>query len=87
MTGIPVLLAAPSVAVTLGPDGAALAPGAADLTVSSMIVPVGMAVGADYSLFPPQAWAGRTKGRGTLDAGSAAGPPATSWDPRVRAAR
>jgi RND superfamily putative drug exporter len=49
--GIPVLLAATSVAATLGLMAPLSHLVPADLTVSSMIVLIGMAVGVDYSLF------------------------------------
>ena len=67
--GIPVLLAGSSVAATIG----LLAPLShlipADLTVSSMIVLIGMAVGVDYSLFYlKREREERAKGRSTLDA-------------------
>ena len=67
--GIPVLLAASSVAATLG----LLAPLShlvpADLTVSSMIVLIGMAVGVDYSLFYlKREREERAAGRTTLEA-------------------
>ncbi|CAI9419516.1 MMPL family transporter [Nocardioides sp. T2.26MG-1] len=67
--GIPVLLAASSVAATIG----LLAPLShlvpAELTVSSMIVLIGMAVGVDYSLFYlKREREERANGRTTLDA-------------------
>jgi RND superfamily putative drug exporter len=67
--GIPVLLAATSVAATIG----IMAPLSylipAEPTVSSMIVLIGMAVGVDYSLFYlKREREERAKGRSTLDA-------------------
>lgn len=67
--GIPVLLAGSSVAATIG----LLAPLShlipADLTVSSMIVLIGMAVGVDYSLFYlKREREERAAGKTTLDA-------------------
>ena len=67
--GLPVLLAASSVAATIG----IMAPVShfvpADMTVSSMIVLIGMAVGVDYSLFYlKRERQEREAGRHTLDA-------------------
>jgi RND superfamily putative drug exporter len=67
--GLPVLLAATSVAATVG----VIAPLShlvhADATVTSMIVLIGMAVGVDYSLFYlKREREERAKGRTTLDA-------------------
>ena len=67
--GIPVLLAASSVAVTLGLMAPLSHLVPADLTVSSMIVLIGMAVGVDYSLFYlKREREERAKGRTTLEA-------------------
>jgi RND superfamily putative drug exporter len=67
--GLPVLLAATSVAATVG----IMAPLShlvhADSTVTSMVVLIGMAVGVDYSLFYlKREREERAKGRSTLDA-------------------
>lgn len=67
--GIPVLLAGTSVAATLGLMAALSHVVPAELTVSSMIVLIGMAVGVDYSLFYiKREREERAKGRTTLDA-------------------
>ncbi|MGY2704146.1 MMPL family transporter [Nocardioides sp. HB32] len=67
--GIPVLLAATSVAATLGLMAPLSHLVPADLTVSSMIVLIGMAVGVDYSLFYlKREREERAKGRTTLEA-------------------
>jgi putative drug exporter of the RND superfamily len=67
--GIPVLLAASSVAATLGLLAALSHLVPADSTVSSMIVLIGMAVGVDYSLFYlKREREEREAGHSTLDA-------------------
>ena len=67
--GIPVLLAATSVAATLGLMAPLSHLVPADLTVSSMIVLIGMAVGVDYSLFYlKREREERAKGHTTLEA-------------------
>lgn len=67
--GIPVLLAASSVTVTLGLMAPLSHLVPADLTVSSMIVLIGMAVGVDYSLFYlKREREERARGRTTLEA-------------------
>src|SRR3954452_3869533 len=67
--GIPVLLAATSVAATIGISAPLSHLVHADQTVSSMIVLIGMAVGVDYSLFYlKREREERARGRSTLDA-------------------
>ncbi|MDF1602744.1 MMPL family transporter [Nocardioides sp. YIM 152315] len=67
--GIPVLLAASSVAATIGLMAPLSHLVPSDDTVASMIVLIGMAVGVDYSLFYlKREREERAKGRGTLDA-------------------
>ncbi|MEO6509869.1 MAG: MMPL family transporter, partial [Nocardioides sp.] len=67
--GIPVLLAATSVAATIGITAPLSFLIPAEPTVSSMIVLIGMAVGVDYSLFYlKREREERAKGRTTLDA-------------------
>lgn len=67
--GIPVLLAATSVAATIGITAALSHLVHAEPTVSSMIVLIGMAVGVDYSLFYlKREREERAKGQTTLDA-------------------
>ena len=67
--GIPVLLAATSVAATIGITAPLSHLVHAEPTVSSMIVLIGMAVGVDYSLFYlKREREERAKGAGTLDA-------------------
>ena len=67
--GIPVLLAASSVAATLGLMAPLSHLVPSDSTVSSMIVLIGMAVGVDYSLFYlKREREERAKGRSTLEA-------------------
>jgi RND superfamily putative drug exporter len=67
--GIPVLLAATSVAATIGITAPLSFLVPAEPTVSSMIVLIGMAVGVDYSLFYlKREREERAKGRTTLDA-------------------
>ncbi|MGB0100331.1 MAG: MMPL family transporter [Nocardioides sp.] len=67
--GIPVLLAGTSVAATIGLMAPLSHLVPADLTVSSMIVLIGMAVGVDYSLFYlKREREERAKGHTTLEA-------------------
>ncbi|WP_435768809.1 MMPL family transporter [Nocardioides sp. SYSU DS0651] len=67
--GLPVLLAGTSVAATLGISAPLSHLVAAEPTVSSMIVLIGMAVGVDYSLFYlKRERQERAAGRTTLDA-------------------
>ena len=67
--GIPVLLAATSVAATIGISAPLSHLVHAEPTVSSMIVLIGMAVGVDYSLFYlKREREERARGRSTLDA-------------------
>ncbi|PKH40904.1 putative drug exporter of the RND superfamily [Nocardioides alpinus] len=67
--GIPVLLAASSVAVTIGITAPVSWLVPAEPTVTSMIVLIGMAVGVDYSLFYlKREREERARGRSTLDA-------------------
>ncbi len=67
--GIPVLLAATSVAATIGISAPVSYLVHADATVTSMIVLIGMAVGVDYSLFYlKREREERERGRTTLDA-------------------
>ena len=67
--GIPVLLAATSVAATIGITAPLSHLVHAEATVSSMIVLIGMAVGVDYSLFYlKREREERAAGRSTLDA-------------------
>lgn len=67
--GIPVLLAFTSVAATIGVMAPLSYLVPAELTVSSMIVLIGMAVGVDYSLFYlKREREERAKGRTTLEA-------------------
>ena len=67
--GIPVLLAATSVAATIGITAPLSHLVHAEPTVSSMIVLIGMAVGVDYSLFYlKREREERAKGASTLDA-------------------
>jgi RND superfamily putative drug exporter len=67
--GIPVLLAATSVAATIGITAPLSHLVHAESTVSSMIVLIGMAVGVDYSLFYlKREREERAAGRSTLDA-------------------
>jgi RND superfamily putative drug exporter len=67
--GIPVLLAATSVAATIGLTAPLSHLVHAESTVSSMIVLIGMAVGVDYSLFYlKREREERAAGRSTLDA-------------------
>jgi RND superfamily putative drug exporter len=67
--GIPVLLAATSVAATIGISAPLSHLVHAEPTVSSMIVLIGMAVGVDYSLFYlKREREERAAGRSTLDA-------------------
>ncbi|TIC89035.1 MMPL family transporter [Nocardioides sp. GY 10113] len=67
--GIPVLLAATSVAATIGITAPISHLVPADLSVNSMIVLIGMAVGVDYSLFYlKRERAERALGRSTRDA-------------------
>jgi RND superfamily putative drug exporter len=67
--GIPVLIAASSVAATIGITAPLSHLVHAESTVSSMIVLIGMAVGVDYSLFYlKREREERAKGRSTLDA-------------------
>ncbi|QIX26268.1 MMPL family transporter [Nocardioides sp. JQ2195] len=67
--GIPVLLAATSVAATMGLTAPLSHVIHAETTVSSMIVLIGMAVGVDYSLFYlKREREERARGRSTLDA-------------------
>jgi RND superfamily putative drug exporter len=67
--GLPVLLAATSVAATIGITAPLSHLVHADSTVSSMIVLIGMAVGVDYSLFYlKREREERAAGRDTLDA-------------------
>ncbi|GAA5137399.1 MMPL family transporter [Alloalcanivorax gelatiniphagus] len=67
--GIPVLLAASSVAVTIGITAPVSWLVPAESTVTSMIVLIGMAVGVDYSLFYlKREREERARGRSTLDA-------------------
>ena len=86
--GIPVLLAATSVAATIG----LIAPLSylvhAEGTVSSMIVLIGMAVGVDYSLFYlKREREERAAGRSTLDAVEIAAQTSGPLDPRLRGGR
>ncbi|MFC7494832.1 MULTISPECIES: MMPL family transporter [unclassified Nocardioides] len=67
--GIPVLLAGTSVAATIGLMAPLSHLVPSDMSVSSMIVLIGMAVGVDYSLFYlKREREERAKGRTTLDA-------------------
>ena len=67
--GVPVLLAGSSVAATIGLMAPLSHLVPADMTVSSMIVLIGMAVGVDYSLFYlKREREERAAGRTTLDA-------------------
>lgn len=67
--GLPVLLAATSVAATIGIIAPLSHLVPAESTVTSMIVLIGMAVGVDYSLFYlKREREERAKGRSTLDA-------------------
>lgn len=67
--GIPVLLAASSVAATIGITAPVSWLVPAEPTVTSMIVLIGMAVGVDYSLFYlKREREERARGRSTLDA-------------------
>jgi RND superfamily putative drug exporter len=67
--GLPVLLAATSVAATIGIIAPLSHLVAAEPTVTSMIVLIGMAVGVDYSLFYlKREREERDRGRSTLDA-------------------
>lgn len=67
--GLPVLLAATSVAATIGISAPLSHLVHADSTVTSMIVLIGMAVGVDYSLFYlKREREERAKGRSTIDA-------------------
>jgi RND superfamily putative drug exporter len=67
--GIPVLVAASSVAATIGITAPLSHLVHAEPTVSSMIVLIGMAVGVDYSLFYlKREREERERGRGTVDA-------------------
>jgi RND superfamily putative drug exporter len=67
--GIPVLLAAGSVAVTIGITAPVSWLVPAEPTVTSMIVLIGMAVGVDYSLFYlKREREERARGRSTIDA-------------------
>src|SRR5689334_20761952 len=67
--GIPVLIAASSVAATIGITAPLSHLVHAEATVSSMIVLIGMAVGVDYSLFYlKREREERAAGRSTLDA-------------------
>ena len=67
--GLPVLLAATSVAATIGITAPISHLVPADMTVNSMIVLIGMAVGVDYSLFYlKRERQERDAGRSTLDA-------------------
>ena len=67
--GIPVLLAATSVAATIGITAPLSHLVPAEATVTSMIVLIGMAVGVDYSLFYlKREREERARGRTTLDA-------------------
>lgn len=67
--GLPVLLAATSVAATIGITAPISYLVPADMTVTSMIVLIGMAVGVDYSLFYlKRERQEREAGRSTLDA-------------------
>ena len=67
--GIPVLIAATSVAATIGITAPLSYLVPAEPTVGSMIVLIGMAVGVDYSLFYlKREREERAKGHGTLDA-------------------
>ncbi|WP_322919576.1 MMPL family transporter [Nocardioides renjunii] len=67
--GIPVLLAASSVVVTIGITAPVSWLVPAEATVTSMIVLIGMAVGVDYSLFYlKREREERARGRSTLDA-------------------
>ena len=67
--GIPVLIAASSVAATIGITAPLSHLVHAEPTVSSMIVLIGMAVGVDYSLFYlKREREERARGRSTLDA-------------------
>jgi RND superfamily putative drug exporter len=67
--GIPVLIAASSVAATIGVTAPLSHLVHAEPTVSSMIVLIGMAVGVDYSLFYlKREREEREKGSGTVDA-------------------
>ena len=86
--GIPVLLAATSVTVTIG----LIAPLShlvhAEGTVSSMIVLIGMAVGVDYSLFYlKREREERAAGRTHPGRGRDRGPDVRSLDPRLRGGR
>lgn len=67
--GLPVLLAATSVAATIGISAPVSHLFPAEPTVTSMIVLIGMAVGVDYSLFYlKREREERARGRSTLDA-------------------
>jgi len=67
--GLPVLLAASSVAATIGISAPVSHLFPAEPTVTSMIVLIGMAVGVDYSLFYlKREREERARGRSTLDA-------------------
>ena len=83
--GIPVLLAATSVAATIGITAPLSHLVHAEATVTSMIVLIGMAVGVDYSLFylkreREERAAGRTHPRRRRDRGGRR-PATRSWSP------
>ena len=83
--GIPVLLAATSVAATIGIIAPLSHLVPAEPTVTSMIVLIGMAVGVDYSLFYlKREREERAAGRSTLDAVEIAAADLGPLDPGVR---
>ena len=86
--GIPVLLAATSVAATIGITAPLSYLVPAEPTVTSMIVLIGMAVGVDYSLFYlKREREERAKGHGTVDAVEIAAADLGPLDPRLRRRR
>ena len=86
--GIPVLLAATSVAATIGITAPLSYLIPAEPTVGSMIVLIGMAVGVDYSLFYlKREREERAKGHSTLDAVEIAAADLGPLDPGLRRRR
>ena len=83
--GLPVLLAATSVAATIGIMAPLSYLVPSEPTVGSMIVLIGMAVGVDYSLFYlKREREERAKGRTTLDAVEIAAETSGPLDPGLR---
>ena len=86
--GIPVLIAATSVAATIGITAPLSYLVPAEPTVGSMIVLIGMAVGVDYTLFYlKREREERAKGHGTVDAVEIAAATSGPLDPASPAAR